>query len=344
MKLSNEHAFTTQTVRRKSAKHSAVSNRITSNGINVKQLISVTLLGIAITLSGPASAGLFDKAKSTVSKGVTTLGKAAPKPPSPQKLIAKIDAVLNSMPKPREILGGAQQTVFGTVADAAKQVKKLGADIKTFKGDDCSGRSDCRVLKDRLLGIYRGLRGIRDVVPGYDILPDPAALVGDPVEGLIKAIPPIALYGLNVVVGRMDNLNNIENFSQWIDELHFYKLQPIEEDNFYRLPQEECDALEYSIYNDNEKFNAMKNAMDQVSLVTYMAMSVVPNDIVINAWVGTNIPNPIYPVLVLMNKQSKDFGELLDAELEARRTQVKQCRQQVFKQEVNEKLDFLLGN
>lgn len=68
----------------------------------------------------------------------------------------------------------------------------------------------------------------------------------------------------------------------------------------------------------------------------------VPKDIVINATVGTSIPNPILSVMVLGKRMATDFEEMRDKELEERGNLVKKGRGQQFRNDVHSKLDALL--
>ena len=81
----------------------------------------------------------------------------------------------------------------------------------------------------------------------------------------------------------------------------------------------------------------MQETMARIEIVTRMLKDIMPKDIVINAWVGTSLPNPALPVAVLMNSVSADFDELLEKEIVARRVQVKACRTQGFR-------DTMLGS
>jgi len=209
------------------------------------------------------------------------------------------------------------------------ELDRVLGEFQGFKGDDCSAGTQCNELRNQLLGILQGLKGIKDVVPGYDILPKPGFT--DPREIAIEKLPPLVLYGLNTLTGPMNGLDSMEDFAQWVDTLRFYTLRPIEEDNSYRLPQAECDVLEASISTDNDKFNQMKDTMEKIEMVTRMMKDIIPKDIVINAWVGTSLPNPALPVTVFMNSLSGDFKKLVEEELAARKSQVKGCRTQAYR-------------
>lgn len=248
--------------------------------------------------------------------------------------VNEIPAKLDALPDPAFVLGASKNFIEDNVIRITDELARVRTEFQTFKGDNCDAGTECRELRNRLLGIYRGLNGIRDTLPGYDVLPAPLSNMPDPKEMAIQNIPPLVLFGLNSVTGPLNGLDRVEDLAQWADQLRFYTLMPIEEDGAYKLPKAECHALEASITTDNEHFSNMKDVIGKVELVTYLMSEIMPKDVVINAWVGTSIPNPALPVSVFMNKQSKDFQALIEKELEARGEQIKACRAQAFREDV----------
>lgn len=309
---------------------------------NMRNTLSAAVLGMAIIVPQQASAGLlnsvYSKANAAYVKASQTLTQVKVvknvvnsvniKIDNMQAKIDAIPAKLDALPDPAFVLGNARNFIEDNVIRVTDELDRVRNEFQTFKGDGCNSGSPCGNLRDQLLAIHRGLNGIKDTLPGYDILPSPSV---DPKEIAIQNLPPMVLFGLNSLTGPLDGLDRMEALSQWVDGLRFYALRPIEEDDTYRLPVAECNALESSINTDNEKFNDMKDIMGKVEIVTHLMQEIMPKDIVINAWVGTSIPNPALPVAVFMNKISSDFDELLEKELEARKEQVKGCRTQAFR-------------
>jgi len=324
---------------------------------NIRNTLSVAVLGMTIMAPQQASAGLlnnvYSKANAAYVKASQTLtqvnvvknvvNSVNTKIDNMQAKINTIPAKLDALPDPAFVLGNAKSFIEDNVIRVTDELDRVRTEFQQFKGDNCGAGTDCGALRGRLLGIYRGLNGIRDTLPGYDILPAPGSLFADPKEMAIENLPPMVLFGLNTLTGRLDGLDRVEDMAQWIDGLRLYKIKPVEEDEFYRLPQAECSTLEASIKTENAQFTQMKDIIEKVGKVTYFMKEIMPKTIVINAWVGTSLPNPALPVSVFMHKMSKDFKELLELELDARKDQVKQCRQQAFKNDVQDKLDSLLG-
>lgn len=324
---------------------------------NIRNTLTAAILGMTIMAPQQASAGLLNnvynkanaayiKASQTLSKVnvvQTVVNRVDGKIDKIQANIAQIPAKLDALPDPAFVLGNARSFIEDNVIRVTDELDRVRTEFQLFKGDNCSAGTDCAALRARLLGIYNGLNGIRDTLPGYDILPAPGSLFADPKEMAIKNLPPLVLFGLNTLTGRLDGLDRVEDMAQWIDGLRLYKIKPVEEDESYRLPQSECSTLEASIKTENAQFTEMKDIIEKTGKVTYFMKEIMPKTIVINAWVGTSLPNPALPVSVFMNKMAKDFKELLELELDARKDQVKQCRQQAFKNDVQAKLDSLLG-
>ena len=249
-----------------------------------------------------------------------------------QGKVNQIPALVDNMPDIGYILGNSKNFVEDNVIRITNDLQAIVNDFNSFKGDNCNAGTECDALRQKLLGIYRGLNGIKDTLPGYDILPNPG--INDPKEMALQRMPPMVLFGLNSLTGRMDGLDNIAEFATWVDTLRFYAIRPIEENSNYSLPDAECSTLESSIKTENTQFIQMKESMEKVELITGMMKEIMPKDIVINAWVGTSIPNPALPVSVYMNSISGDFKELLEKELDARKKQVKACRTQAYRNKV----------
>ena len=310
---------------------------------NIKQILGVSLVSFAVLASQQALAA---PSISDVYNNVTNARKQAaaaknsltntvvPKLKAIESKVNEIPAKLDALPDPAYILGQSKNLIEDNVIRVTDELQRVNNDFQYFKGDNCEAGTPCNSLRQRLLGIYRGLKGIQDTLPGYDVLPVPDTLFTDPKETAILNLPPMVLYGLNTVTGPLNGLDRVEDLSQWVDQLRLYTLKPVEEDGNYRLPTAECQALEQSIVTDNAHFSNMKDLIGKVEIVTYLMAEIMPKDFTINAWVGTSIPNPALPVAVFMNKQSKDFQELIDKELEARGEQVKKCRAQEFRSDV----------
>lgn len=262
------------------------------------------------------------------------------------KPLAKVKAKVGErLPGGGGILKHAHEIIEEHVIQAVDQAMDMSRDVKRFKGPGCEPgqRSDCSDLKRRLKGIYTNLRGIADTLPGYDFLPPVASRV-DPLGKMIDRIPAAPLFGMSLVFGKLEILDELEMVSAWVDELHFYSLVPIEEDVFYRLGEEDCADLEVAILADNEKFDRMESLMATTSTVAGMAADILPKDIKITVvGEGSAVPNPVLPVMVLSEQISSDFAEFLEEELEVRGKLVKKCRSQQFRADVNDKLDTLLG-
>ncbi len=309
---------------------------------NLHRLFTAFALTLAlVVVASSATAGPFSRARSVVATKV----KAAPAKLNPANILEKIEKKIDSLPKPFEVLGDAKETIDETIQQTVGQIKEMSGDMKRFKGAGCDIRqnSECSVLKRRLKGIYTNLRGIRDIVPGYDFLPDPASRGIDPMGNMIDKIPAPALFGMSSIFQNLTVLDDLEMISVWIDQLRFYTLVPVEEDLFYRLPQEECDTLEHSILADNEIFDRMMKVMNVTAKISGIAADILPRDITVVVAGGTAIPNPILPVMVLSENMSSDFHEFLEKELEERGKLVKKCRTQQFRNDTQYKLDTLLG-
>lgn len=289
-------------------------------------VICLSLLGASTS----ASAGRF-----------ADIRAAAPKP------LAKIKGkVEKRLPGGGGILKHAHEVIEEHLVKGVHQAMDMGRDVKRFKGPGCDPgqRSECSELKRRLKGIYTNLRGIADTLPGYSFLPPIASRV-DPLGSMIDRMPAAPLFGMSLVFGRLEILDELEMVSAWVDELHFYSVVPIEEDIYYRLGEEDCTELEIAILADNEKFDRMQSLMATTSTVAGMAVDILPKDIKITVvGEGTAVPNPVLPVMVLSKQISSDFAAFLEKELEERGKLVKQCRAQFFREDVHIKLDSLLGS
>ena len=259
--------------------------------------------------------------------------------------VAKIKAKVAERPRAGGVIKKAKEVLEEHVIDAVDQAIDLHHDLQRFKGPGCDPgqRSECSALKRRLKGIYTNLRGIADTLPGYEFLSPVAARV-DPLGKMIDRMPPASRYGMSLVFGRLEILDELEMVSRWVDELHFYSIVPIEEDVFYRLGEEDCASLENAILADNEKFDRMQSLMTTTKTVARVAVDVLPKDIKLTiVGEGTAVPNPVLPVMVLAEQISSSFAEFLEKELETRGKLVKQCRAQFFREDVHHKLDTLLG-
>ena len=313
---------------------------------NIKKVLGITIIGFSSMASTQASAVSLSDIWNKVNQARTYAAQArnygasinteikgniTNKLTDIQSKVDQIPAKLDALPDPAFVLGSSKEFIENNVIRITDDLQRVRADFQAFKGENCGAGTPCGNLRDRLLGIYRGLNSIKDKLPGFDVLPSPSAFMADPKELAIQNMPPMVLFGLNTLTGQLDGLDRMETIAQWVDGLRFYKLMPIEEDDAYRLPVAECNTLETSIKTDNAIFNETKDLIGKVEIVTYLMQEIMPKDITINAWVGTSIPNPALPVAVMMNKISADFDELLEMELSSRKQQVKGCRTQAFR-------------
>ncbi len=241
---------------------------------------------------------------------------------------------LDKLPDPQVVLGNGKAWVDDGLTQISSNLAMVQQDFNQFKGDDCGSGTQCDNLRQRLIGIYSGLNSIRYKLPQYDMLPTPDQFGIDPKKRAIENMPPVMLFGLHSLTGDLETLDKAEQLSNWVEGLRFYALDPVQEDEFYQLDRNECEVLEASIKSDNTHFSNIADTTGKIELVSQLMKEILPKDIVINAWVGTSIPNPSLPAAVYINQISSDFNQLLEKEVTARRTQVKACRTQLYRQDV----------